>query len=214
MSKLLPPGQMETKKWPILHEGDVYKFNEETWGFKLFGEIDKEVTLSFRNVMNLPKTVTTMDMHCVTTWSMFDTTFEGIALREFLSFVDLTSDIKYVRIYGYLNEDSLGYSANLPLEALLGDDALFISRWKNANTDWEDITPKHGYPLRFIPPASFYLWKGSKWASGMEFMKEDKAGYWEERGYSMTANPLKEERFADRSFKPSGYFGTDEWENQ
>lgn len=214
MSKLLPPGQMETKKWPILHEGDVYEFNEETWGFKLFGEIDKEVTLSFRNVMNLPKTVTTMDMHCVTTWSKFDTTFEGIALREFLSFVDLTSDIKYVRIYGYLNGDPLGYSANLPLEALLGDNALFISRWKNANSDWEDITPKHGYPLRFIPPASFYLWKGSKWASGMEFMKEDKAGYWEERGYSMTANPLKEERFADRSFKPSGYFGTDEWENQ
>lgn len=214
MSKLLPPGQMETKKWPILHEGDVYEFNEETWGFKLFGEIDKEVTLSFRNVMNLPKTVTTMDMHCVTTWSKFDTTFEGIALREFLSFVDLTSDIKYVRIYGYLNGDPLGYSANLPLEALLGDNALFISRWKDTNSDWEDITPKHGYPLRFIPPASFYLWKGSKWASGMEFMKEDKAGYWEERGYSMTANPLKEERFADRSFKPSGYFGTDEWKNQ
>src|SRR5690606_3893127 len=141
----------------------------------------------------------------------FDTTFEGIAFREFLSLVNLDPDVKYVRIYGYLNGDPLGYSANLPLEALMSDDALFVTRWKDDYSDWAEITPKHGFPLRFIPPTSFYLWKGSKWATGIEFMKEDKAGYWEERGYSMTADPFKEERFADPTNKPSGYFGADEW---
>jgi DMSO/TMAO reductase YedYZ molybdopterin-dependent catalytic subunit len=214
VAKILPPGQMETVKWPILHEGDVYPFDATTWDFKLFGEVEQKVALSFEEVMKLPKTTSTVDMHCVTTWSKFDTTFEGIAFREFLSFVKLEPEVKYVRIYGYLGGDRFGYSSNLPLKNLMGDDSLFIYRWKDAHNDWANITPKHGFPLRYIPPASFYLWKGSKWASGIEFMKEDQAGYWEERGYSMTANPFKEERFADQSFKPSGFSGADEWKDQ
>lgn len=196
MANQLPPGQFETEKWPILHQGDVYQFDEDTWNFRLFGKVKEEITLSYSDVMNLPKTVSTIDMHCVTTWSKFGSSFEGIALRELVNLVELEKDISYIKIYGYYNGDRFGYSANLPLEALLGDDALFVYRWKDSNQEeWEDISPKHGYPLRFIPPESFYLWKGSKWASGIEFMKEDEAGFWEELGYSMTANPFKEERY-------------------
>ncbi|MFT4414021.1 molybdopterin-dependent oxidoreductase [Fredinandcohnia humi] len=195
MGNQLPPGQFETTSWPILHQGDVYKFNDETWTFKLFGEVIKERILSYDEVMKLTKAVSTIDMHCVTTWSKFGTTFEGIPLRELLKLVEVNDDVKYIKIYGYYNGDPYGYSANLPLHALLGDDALFVYRWKDVDGDWQDISPKHGYPLRFIPPSSFYLWKGSKWATGIEFMKEDEAGFWEELGYSMTANPFKEERY-------------------
>ncbi|WP_102349183.1 molybdopterin-dependent oxidoreductase [Bacillus sp. Marseille-P3661] len=195
MNHTLPPGQFETEKWPILHEGEVYKFQPENWNFKLFGHIKEEKTLSFEEVMALPKKISTIDMHCVTTWSKFGTTFEGIPFREFLKLIQLEEDVKFIKLYGYLNSDPYGYSANLPLEPLLGDDALFVYRWKDSKHDWQDISPKQGFPLRFIPPASFYLWKGTKWISGIEFMKEDSAGYWEERGYSMTANPQKEERF-------------------
>lgn len=195
MKNQLPPGQFETEKWPVLHQGDVYAFNKETWKFKLFGEVKEEVSLSFDDVMALPKTVSTIDMHCVTTWSKFAVTFEGIALREFLSLTSLKEDVNFVKIYGYYNGDPFGYSANLPLDRLLGDDALFVYRWKDTNRDWEDISPKHGFPLRFIPPASFYLWKGTKWVSGIKFMKEDEEGFWEELGYSMTADPFKEDRY-------------------
>lgn len=211
MSKVLPPGQIKTTKWPILHEGDVYQFNEETWRFRLFGEVEEEKVLTFKEVMELPRVIKTVDMHCVTTWSKFDTTFEGIPFREFVSLVRVNPEAAFVRIYGFLNDDPYGYSANLPLEALMNDDSLFVYRWKDQEHDWQDISPKHGYPLRFVPPEIFYLWKGSKWVTGIEFMKEDKAGYWEERGYSMSANPFKEERFADPNTKPSGYGGADEW---
>jgi DMSO/TMAO reductase YedYZ molybdopterin-dependent catalytic subunit len=197
MGNKLPPGQFKTDTWPILHVGDVYEFDEETWNFRLFGEVKKEATLSFSDIMKLPKTVATINMHCVTTWSKFGTTFEGIAFRELVNVVELNEDVKYVKIYGYYNGDRFGYSANLPLESLLGDDALFVYRWKDVNQDseWQDISPKHGYPLRFMPPETFYLWKGSKWASGIQFMKEDEEGFWERYGYSMTANPFKEERY-------------------
>lgn len=195
MKSKVPPGQFETEKWPILHEGELYQFDEEKWNFRLFGEVKNEVTLSYKEFMSLPTSISTIDMHCVTTWSKFDTTFEGIALRELLKLVEIEDDVNYIKIYGYYNDDPLGYSANLPLEPLLGDDSLFVFRWKDKNHDWQEISPKHGYPLRFIPPASFYLWKGTKWVSGIQFMKNDEAGYWEKRGYSMTANPFKEERF-------------------
>jgi DMSO/TMAO reductase YedYZ molybdopterin-dependent catalytic subunit len=195
MENLLPPGQFKTEKWPILHTGDVPEFNESTWNFKLFGEVKKEKTLSYKEIMELPKTISSVNMHCVTAWSKFDTNFEGIALRELLKFVEINEGVEYIKIYGYYNRDRFGYSANLPLDLLLEDDSLFVYRWKDKRHDWQDIDLKHGYPLRFIPPEVFYLWKGTKWVSGIEFMKEDEAGFWEERGYSMTANPYKEERY-------------------
>ncbi|MGD6899524.1 molybdopterin-dependent oxidoreductase [Bacillus infantis] len=195
MKRVLPPGQFETEKWPVLHQGDVYEFDEASWDFRLFGEVEEEVSLSYAEMMLLPKTASSIDMHCVTTWSKFGTEFEGIALRELLQLVNIKEDVKYIKIYGYYNGDRFGYSANLPLGDLLGDDALFVYRWKDENHEWQEISPKHGYPLRFIPPASFYLWKGSKWVSGIRFMKDDEEGFWEELGYSMTADPFKEERY-------------------
>ncbi|MGD6875437.1 molybdopterin-dependent oxidoreductase [Bacillus infantis] len=195
MKRVLPPGQFETEKWPVLHQGDVYEFDEASWDFRLFGEVEEEVSLSYAEMMLLPKTVSSIDMHCVTTWSKFGTEFEGIALRELLQLVNIKEDVRYIKIYGYYNGDRFGYSANLPLGDLLGDDALFVYRWKDENHEWQEISPKHGYPLRFIPPASFYLWKGSKWVSGIRFMKDDEEGFWEELGYSMTADPFKEERY-------------------
>lgn len=213
MKHILPPGQLETTKWPILHEGDVYAFEEESWSFKLFGAVEEEKVLSYKEIMQLPKTQNTVNMHCVTTWSKFDTTFEGILFRELVKLVQLKPEAKFVRIFGYLNGDRFGYSANLPLAPLMGDDSLFVYRWKDAHNDWADLTPKHGYPLRFIPPETFYLWKGTKWVSGIEFMEEDQGGYWEERGYSMTADPFKEDRFADPGNKPSGFGGADEWKD-
>ncbi|OXT17298.1 sulfite oxidase-like oxidoreductase [Bacillus sp. OG2] len=195
MKRVLPPGQFETEKWPVLHQGDVYEFDEASWDFRLFGEVEEEVSLSYAEMMMLPKTVSSIDMHCVTTWSKFGTRFEGIALRELLQLVNIKEDVKYIKIYGYYNGNRFGYSANLPLGDLLGNDALFVYRWKDENHEWQEISPKHGYPLRFIPPASFYLWKGSKWVSGIRFMKDDEEGFWEELGYSMTADPFKEERY-------------------
>ncbi|MBU9712156.1 molybdopterin-dependent oxidoreductase [Evansella tamaricis] len=196
MKNILPPGQFKTEKWPVLHQGDVYEFDEETWSFKLFGEVQQEITLTYSEMMALPKAISTIDMHCVTTWSKFGSVFEGVPMRELVHLVTLHGDVKFVKIFGYYNGDPFGYSSNLPLESLLNDDALFVHRWKDGiEGEWRDISPKHGYPLRFIPPSSFYLWKGTKWATGIQFMKQDEAGFWEELGYSMTANPFKEERY-------------------
>ena len=40
-----------------------------------------------------------------------------------------------------------------------------------------------------------YAWKGSKWIKEIEFLDHDRRGFWEERGYSNTAEPWYNDRY-------------------
>jgi DMSO/TMAO reductase YedYZ molybdopterin-dependent catalytic subunit len=71
----LPPGQYLTEKWPVLHAGSVPETDLTTWDFKVFGEVEEPVTLSWEELRALPAIETTIDIHCVTRWSRFDTSF-------------------------------------------------------------------------------------------------------------------------------------------
>ena len=119
MEKQLPPGQFETDKWPILHQGDIPFFDETTWNFRLFGEVKEEKFFTYKEMMELPKTISTVNMHCVTTWSKFDTSFEGITLRELLKFVEINEGVKYIKIYGYYNGDQIWLFGKLAPRAVI-----------------------------------------------------------------------------------------------
>ena len=41
-----------------------------------------------------------------------------------------------------------------------------------------------------------YAWKGAKWISKIEFRVDDRKGFWEERGYSNSAHPWREDRYS------------------
>src|SRR4030065_2127609 len=77
----LPPGQSLTQKFPVLHYGPVPRFNPAAWDFKVWGEVEKEVRWTWDEFMQLPRTRLTMDIHCVTRWSKFDTLWEGVSVR-------------------------------------------------------------------------------------------------------------------------------------
>ncbi len=81
----LPPGQYLTEKWPVLHTGGIPDTDLSTWDFFVSGEVDNPISLSWDELNQLPRTEITEDIHCVTRWSRFDVTFEGIhwsALEE------------------------------------------------------------------------------------------------------------------------------------
>jgi len=63
--------------------------------------------------------------------------------------------------------------------------------------DGRDLTPEHGWPLRLVVPKR-YAWKSAKWVRGLEFMEDDRPGYWEQRGYHNDGDPWKEERYANQ----------------
>ncbi len=191
----LPPGQSLTKKFPVLHYGPVPPFNADTWDLRVWGEVEEEVRWTWDEFSQLPRTRLEMDIHCVTRWSKFDTTWEGVSVRSLVDtgVIKLEPSAKYV-----IQHAEYGFTVNLPLEVVLADNFLLATHYEG-----EPITPDHGYPVRGIVGylagredlKTPYFWKGAKWLRGLEFAAEDKPGFWEQAGYHNEADVWKEERF-------------------
>lgn len=183
----IPPGQVVTSKFPVLHVGPIPTFDPQKWGFRLFGLVEEEVVFSYQEFMNLPKVEIVSDFHCVTRWSRLNNLWEGVTFQEVMKHIRPKPEARYVMVHC-----DGGYSANLPLQALLDDDVLFAYRH-----DGRDLTPEHGWPLRLVVPKR-YAWKSAKWVRGLEFREEDRPGYWEAHGYHNDGDPWKEERYASK----------------
>jgi DMSO/TMAO reductase YedYZ molybdopterin-dependent catalytic subunit len=191
----LPPGQSLTQKFPVLHYGPVPGFNPATWDLRLWGEVKDEVQWNWDEFNQLPRTKITMDIHCVTRWSKFDTVWEGVSVRTLIdqNFVEILPSARYV-----LQHAEYGFTVNLPLEVILQDNFLLATHYNG-----EPITPDHGYPLRGVignisdrsDLKTPYFWKGAKWLRGLQFLAQDQKGFWEQAGYHNEADVWREERF-------------------
>ena len=191
----LPPGQALTQKFPVLHYGAVPRFDPATWDFKVWGEVETPLRLTWNQFCELQKTRLVMDIHCVTRWSKFDTEWEGVAVKTLIDegLVKLKSEVSFV-----VQHAEFGFTTNLPLEITLAENFLMATHYQG-----EPITADHGAPLRGIVGAIVgrdglktpYFWKGAKWLRGLEFLKEDRPGFWEQAGYSNSADAWQEERF-------------------
>jgi DMSO/TMAO reductase YedYZ molybdopterin-dependent catalytic subunit len=180
----LPPGQYLTDKWPVLHAGSVPHTDLATWDFKVFGEVEEPLTLTYEELQSLPRTEITVDIHCVTRWSRFDTSFEGVHWRELAKLVRPNPSAHFV-----LAQAEQGFTSNVPLAALEDEHALIA--WA---ADGEPLEPDHGWPLRLVVP-SRYFWKSAKWLRGLELLSADQPGFWERYGYHNDADYWKEERY-------------------
>jgi DMSO/TMAO reductase YedYZ molybdopterin-dependent catalytic subunit len=181
----LPPGQYLTEKWPVLHAGTVPQTDLSTWDFKVFGEVEEPITLTYDELQALPQTEITVDIHCVTRWSRFDTGFRGAHWRELAKLVRPKPSARFVVAHA-----EQGFTANLPLEALDDDNSLIA--WE---ADGEPLEPEHGWPLRLVVPTR-YFWKSAKWLRGLELLAADQPGFWERYGYHNEADYWKEQRYS------------------
>jgi DMSO/TMAO reductase YedYZ molybdopterin-dependent catalytic subunit len=180
-----PPGQYLTEKWPVLHYGNVPRIDLATWTFRLWGEVEREVTLTWDQMMALPRREFVNDIHCVTRWSKLDNVWEGISIHEVMKLVQLKPTATHVLVHSYG-----GYTTNLPLNELLDDGVLLAIKHSG-----QELTPDHGWPMRLVVP-KLYFWKSAKWVRGFEFLPKDRAGFWEMFGYHNHGDPWREERFS------------------
>ncbi len=181
----IPPGQTLTTGFPVLHYGSVPQYKDlSTWDFRLFGLVEEELTLNYKEFMSLSKREFKNDISCVTTWTKLDNVWEGIPVAEVVNKVKLKPEAKYVMLHA-----EYGWSTNLPLEDFLRDTSFF-----GLKHDGQPLTPEHGYPLRMVVP-HLYFWKSAKWIRGVEFMAKDKPGFWERNGYHMYGDYWKEQRY-------------------
>lgn len=181
----LPPGQTLTNGFPVLDLGVRPDAAPEAWTLAIKGLVDAPVVLDWAAFRALPQVEDVSDFHCVTTWSKFDCRWGGVA---FTTLYDLVRPAPEARFVYFTGAD--GYSTNVPLETCLDDDVLVATHF-----DGKPLTPEHGAPARVIIP-KLYAWKGAKFVNGIEFLAEDRLGFWEVRGYSNTADPWTEDRYA------------------
>ncbi len=186
-SDRVPPNQRVTKGWPVLHVGDVpyYEKDLSNWDLRIGGLVERPTVLTFEQLMALPETSQTNDIHCVTGWSKFDNEWEGIATRTIADHVGIRKEARFVML-----EAEEGWTTNLPLEDFLAESSLLAYKHNG-----KMLTPEHGYPIRMVVP-HLYFWKSAKWIRAIKFRSENQQGFWERNGYHMYGNPWKEQRFA------------------
>ena len=182
--KRLPPGQYLTEKWPVLHAGTVPQTDLSTWDFKVFGEVEEPTTLTYDELKALPQTEITVDIHCVTRWSRFDTSFKGVHWRELAKLAEPKPSARFVVAHA-----EQGFTSNVPFSLLEEDESLVAFE-----ADGAPLTPEHGWPLRLVVPQR-YFWKSAKWLRGLELLSADEPGFWERYGYHNDADFWKEERY-------------------
>jgi DMSO/TMAO reductase YedYZ molybdopterin-dependent catalytic subunit len=180
----LPPGQYLTEKWPVLHYGSVPKVDLNTWTLSLSGLVEEPRTLDYATFKQLPRKTVAADVHCVTRWSMLDSSWEGVPVAEVMKLITLEPEATHVMAHA-----EHGFTSNLSLDDFLRDENMLVDM-----RNGEPISAEHGWPLRVFVP-HLYFWKSAKWLRGLEFMAGDRPGFWEQYGYHMRGDPWQEERY-------------------
>lgn len=180
----LPLGQRLVEKWPVLGLGVTPKLDRADWRLTVDGLVERPAAWGWQEFLALPQSDITSDIHCVTTWSLYDSRWRGVAHRDLISLVRPTPDARFVLFRSYD-----GYTTNVPLVRFAEAGALLAHSWNGT-----PIGPAHGGPVRVVIP-SLYFWKSAKWVRRITFAADDAPGYWEMRGYHNDADPWKEERY-------------------
>ena len=181
----IPPGQIVTKGFPVLHAGSVpYKLTRENWTLKLSGEIENPQVLSFPDLLAMPQKDVTADIHCVTSWTKLDTAWTGVPFQAIIDRARPRPSVRFV-----IEECEQGFTTSLPIEPLRDDTVLIAHSFAGA-----PLPPEHGGPVRFFVPKR-YFYKSAKWLRGLRSVEKDEPGFWEARGYSNVADPWLETRY-------------------
>ena len=179
----LPPGQYLTDRFPVLHVGDVPDYGPGDWDLTITGLVDRPFVLSLDELKAMPSVELTFDIHCVTKWSKFDTTWKGVRVRDVLAQAGVQATATHV-----IEHAEFGYTTNLPLADITTDEAIIAYEFEG-----EEIESIHGGPVRIVVP-HLYFWKSAKWVRALELSDTDKPGFWERNGYHMYGDPFREQR--------------------
>ena len=188
----LPVGQHEVRNWPVLDLGDLPEIDLATWRLEVGGLVENPLTFTWEQFNALPQVEDISDFHCVTTWSRYDNHWRGVRFRTIAELAVPADDAKFVLCSGYdvLPGSDIPYTTNIALERAVENDVLLVHTWEG-----RPLPAEHGGPVRMITP-KLYAWKGTKWIRRIDFLPQNRRGFWEVRGYSDSAEPWFNDRYS------------------
>jgi DMSO/TMAO reductase YedYZ molybdopterin-dependent catalytic subunit len=186
LKERIPPGQYETRDFPVLSAGPTPRTALERWDFSIHGEIAESLAWTWDEFQKLPRETVTVDIHCVTKWSKLDTVWTGVSVDTLLEGINFDAQLTVGYLIAFCDG---GYTTNLPLADVRGGKA-----WVAYEYDGKPLAPEHGGPARLLIP-HLYFWKSAKWVRGFKLVADDQAGFWETLGYHNYGDPWKEQRY-------------------
>ena len=181
----LPPGQYDVGDgFPVLSAGPTPRTPLARWDLTVHDQTGELRRWSWEEFRALPREALSVDIHCVTTWSKFDTRWEGVSVDTLLQ--DAPNTARHV-----LASSDGGYTTNLPLEEVTGGQAWVVDTYEG-----QPLAPEHGGPARLLVP-HLYFWKSAKWVRRLTLLPYDEPGFWETFGYHNHGDPWREQRYSD-----------------
>ncbi|MEV0904486.1 molybdopterin-dependent oxidoreductase [Streptomyces hokutonensis] len=186
-ARRIPPGQRHVHGWPVSHYGPVPRFRPDRWNLRVHGATadGAEHSWTFDELAPLPHVTVVADLHCASGPTSTDHEWYGIPATALLDLVPPAPAVTHVMAWA-----EYGYSANLRLADFTASQTLLATHHNG-----EPLTAEHGFPLRLVVP-HLYGYKSPKWLRAVEYLTEDRRGFWEERGYHNIADPWKEQRYS------------------
>ncbi len=183
----LPPGQRWVERLRPNHYGRVPRVDLDTWSLTIGGDtVDGAQTiLRWDDIERLGHVTLSADHHCVDRRSVAGVDWGGIPCAAVLELAAPAAAATHVLAYA-----AYGYSSSVTVADLRHPDALLAT-----HVNGRPLRPEQGWPLRLVLP-HLYGWKGPKWLMTLEYSAVPRRGFWEERGYHLTGDVWREERYA------------------
>ena len=188
----LPPKQYVRNrilKWGTEHPGISKRqpeINREKWHLIIDGLVESPQNFTWDQLNQLPMVESTSDFHCVETWTVPNQKWIGVPFKEIVKLVKPKKEAKFVWI-----ECADNYTTSLPIEELLPDENILAIKLNG-----ELLDQGYGGPLRLVAPQK-YAYKSAMYITKITFIEKDELGYWEQRGYSNTADVWKNDRYSE-----------------
>jgi DMSO/TMAO reductase YedYZ molybdopterin-dependent catalytic subunit len=185
----LPPGQAETRQFPVVGETQSrLPTLASDWRLTVEGDVAAPLQLTLADVLAMPQSDLVMDVHCVTGWTRFETTFTGVPLSDLFQLARPQPSAKFVQFIAWSERN---HDTSLPL------DSAWQDCWLAHQLQGQPLTPEHGGPLRVVTRGR-YFYKSLKWIRRIILLPADIPGYWErESAYHNNADPWLEQRYDD-----------------
>ena len=182
---MIPPNQKKVDDIIQLDLGYIPDVSTDDYRLTINGSVENPTVFTYDDLAKIGNDKVIDDFHCVTGWTKESAEWEGVLSKKLCDIVKPLKDAKYVLIGSYD-----GYTTNVDADFLLKDNSIFALKYAG-----KVLTREHGFPLRLVIPDK-YAYKSAKWVKAITFLDKEELGYWEQRGYSNTADPFKEERYA------------------
>ncbi|WP_340018599.1 molybdopterin-dependent oxidoreductase [Paenibacillus sp. FSL H3-0457] len=155
----------------------IPSFSNANWSFRIDGLVERAQVWNWEQFVKLARTVQVSDFHCVTGWSVYKNTWEGISLAQLLKQAGVKPEAHSVKFYS---------GDGVYTDAITMDQAQMEDIMVAVMHDGKPIPADLGGPVRLVIP-QMYAYKSVKWLNRIELIDSEHIGYWEERGYDKDA---------------------------